>query len=124
MYIRILLVALAALLALPLAQTASPVEAKKRSRTVTRTFSNTARIDLPIADPAPTSASLYPSEIAVRGLRRGRIRDVNVRLKRLTHTAPREVEVLLVGPEGQFAVLMAGVGGGDDVDGVTLRMDE
>ena len=121
---RIVLVILAALLALPTAQSAPEVAAKGRARTVTRTFSNATPLALPTSLASPVSASLYPSEIAVGGLRRGRIRDVNVRLRDLTHTAPREVEVLLVGPDGQFAVLMAGVGGSDDVAGVTVRVNE
>lgn len=45
--VLVVLVALLALLALPIAQTASPVEAKNRSRIVTKTFANAAAITLP-----------------------------------------------------------------------------
>ena len=68
MYTRILLVVLAALLALPMAETASPVAAKSRSRTITRTFSNTALINLPISDLEAVAADLHPSPITVSGL--------------------------------------------------------
>jgi subtilisin-like proprotein convertase family protein len=119
---RIVLVALAVLLALPMALIASPVEAKKRPRTVTRTFRNHAAIDLPTAQISAVSADLYPSTIAVEGLR-GPIRDVNLRLNGFSHTNSPEVYVLLVGPSGQTAVVMALVGDGA-VNDATLRLDD
>lgn len=120
---RIGLVVLAALLALPLAQTASPVEAKKRPRTVTRTFSNPAAINLPAFNVSPAQALLYPSPIAVRGLP-GRIRGVNVRLTGIQHRLPRDLEVLLVGPGGATAVVMANAGQGFAINEVTLTLDD
>jgi subtilisin-like proprotein convertase family protein len=118
------LVILAALLALPLPPSASSVTARQRGRTVTRTFSNTTRIELPEAEFFPISADLYPSPITVGGLRNGKIRDVNVTLNSLTHDFPDDVEVLLVGPRGQTAIVMAHVGDRDDVTDVTLRLDD
>jgi subtilisin-like proprotein convertase family protein len=123
MVTRILLILLASLLALPLVPTASPVEAKKRSRTVTRTYSNPAAITIPIDNSSPVSASVYPSTIAVDGLK-GTIRDVNLVLNNLQHTDPDDVQVLLVGPRGQTAIVLADVGGGVGVDDVTLRLDD
>lgn len=121
---RLGLVALAALLALPFAQAASPVEAKRRARTVTRTFADPAPITLPNAEVDRVAATPYPSAIAVGGPKRARIRDVNLRLIGLTHTFPADAHVLLVGPGGQTALLMAWAGGGADVDGVTLTLDD
>ncbi|MCD6031455.1 MAG: alkaline phosphatase [Thermomicrobiales bacterium] len=118
------LVILAALLALPLPPSASPVTARQRARTVTRTFNNTTRIELPEAEFFPISADLYPSPITVGGLRNGKIRDVNVTLNSLTHDFPDDVEVLLVGPRGQTAIVMAHVGDRDDVTDVSLRLDD
>jgi subtilisin-like proprotein convertase family protein len=121
----IALVILAALLALPIADTASPVEAKQRSRTITRTFHNPAAIDLPNAQTGPVSGSVYPSEIAVGGLKRARIRDVNVRLNDYGHANGADVDVLLVGPDGQTAIVMSRVG--EETAGnaaVTLRFDD
>ncbi len=54
----------------------------------------------------------------------GTIRDVNVRLRRLSHPIPDDVQVLLVGPRGQTAILMANVGAVVDVSDVTLRLDD
>ena len=122
---RFVLVALAALLpALPIAETASPVEAKRRPRTVTRTFRNTAPITLPKTSSIdPVAADLYPSPITVSGLK-GAIRDVNLRLNDLDHTYLAEVRVLVVGPGGQTAIVMADIAGADDADGTTLRLDD
>jgi subtilisin-like proprotein convertase family protein len=122
---RIRLVALAGLLALPL--TAAPaVRAKPRARIVTRTYSNAAAVMVPVTAPssAPVSAGLYPSTILVSGLRRGRIRDVNLSLNGLSHHFPGDLEVLLVGPGGQTAVVMGNIGGAGDVTGVTLHLDD
>ena len=121
--VRLGLVALAALLALPITQTASPVEAKKQPRTVTRTFGNPAVINLPAFNVSPAEALLYPSPIAVNGLP-GRIRDVNVRLMGIQHRFPRDLEVLLVGPGGATAVVMANAGQGFAINEVTLNLDD
>lgn len=119
----IALIVVAALLALPIAETASPVEAKRRAKTVTRTFRNATAIELPIAPTPPVSASLYPAPIQVSGLK-GTIRDVNVRLNALEHTYPEDIQALLVGPDGQTAIVMADVGKEFDVSGVTLTLDD
>ena len=120
---RVLLVALAALLALPVAQTASPVEARKRPRAVSRTFGNAAVINLPAFNVSPAQALLYPSAIGVGGLP-GRIRDVNVRLIGIQHRFPRDLEVLLVAPGGATAVVMANAGQGFAINEVTLTLDD
>jgi hypothetical protein len=120
---RIAIIVLAILLALPFAQTAAPVEAKQRSRTVTRTYRNPAAIELPLSQTYPVSASQYPSAIAVRGLK-GPIRDVNLRLNNLEHDDPEDVAMLLVGPGGQTAIVLANVGGTVGVSNVTLRLDD
>jgi hypothetical protein len=66
----------------------------------------------------------YPSSISVGGLKKGRIRDVNVRLIGLTHGNPQEVDVLLVGPGGQTAILMTHVGWVLSATDVALRLDD
>jgi subtilisin-like proprotein convertase family protein len=120
---RLVLVLL--LLALPVTQVASPVMAKSRSRTVTRAFTNAAPIAIPGANIVePVSAEPYPATITVSGLKRATIRDVNLTLTRFKHAYPDQVEVLLVGPGGQTAVVMANVGGNDGVEEVTLRLDD
>ena len=119
----IALIVLTALLALPIAETASPVEAKRRAKTATRTFRHATAIELPIAPTPPVSASLYPAPIQVSGLK-GKVRDVNLRLKSLEHTFPEDIQALLVGPDGQTAIVMADVGKEFDVSGVTLMLDD
>jgi subtilisin-like proprotein convertase family protein len=121
---RVVLVVLAALLALPLAPTASPVGAKQRSRTVIRTFASPAAVNLSISTSSPVSAAPYPSSISVGGLKKGRIRDVNVRLIGLTHQVANEVDVMLVGPGGQTAILMTHVGWVLSATDVALRLDD
>lgn len=122
---RIVLIALAGLLALPIAQTASPAAAKPRRGTVTRSFANLTAIELPVSSDNPTSAlNLYPSPVEVRGLKHAKIRDVNVRLNNLSHRFPDDVQVLLVGPRGRTAIVMASTGGSFIIDDATLTFDD
>ncbi len=123
MRMRIVVFVLAALLALPLAQISTPVEARQRARIVTREFRNTAPMNLPIGTDAPVSASRYPSAIEVRGLK-GPIRDVNVYLHDVFHTSSYDKDVLLVGPSGQTAIVMSDIGQATNPNGVTLRLDD
>lgn len=122
-HFRIAHLVLAALLALPVAPGALPVEAKNRSRIVTKAFRNPASFNLPFGISAPVSASRYPLPIEVRGLQ-GPIRDVNVTVHDLFHTNSSEIEALLVGPGGQTAIVMTEVGDATADAGVTLRFDD
>ena len=61
---------------------------------------------------AAAAASVYPSTINVAGLGSS-LSDVNVTLAGLTHDFPDDIAALVVGPQGQSALLMAGVGGSD-----------
>jgi subtilisin-like proprotein convertase family protein len=121
---RIALVALAALLALPAISTDPPVAAKGRQRTVTRTFRGLPVELITTSTNSPVSASTgYPTQITVDGLK-GKIRDVNVRITNLDHALPDDLELLLVGPEGQTAIVLADVGGTTLITDVTLRLDD
>src|SRR5436190_878812 len=84
----------------------------------TTTFSNTAGISIPDSG----AAAPYPSNIAVA--LGGTITKVTVRLNNLSHTFPSDIDMLLVGPGGQTAIIMSDVGGGDDVSGITLTLDD
>jgi large repetitive protein len=91
-------------------------------------FSNTSTIFIRDAtfrggENVPGLAEPYPSEITVSGFS-GTILDVNVILKGFTHTFSEDVGVLLVGPEGQKALLMSDVGGGFAVAGLRLVLDD
>lgn len=105
-----------------------PAEAAGRYKTVTKTFQNTSSIIIPAG--APTTAygpaSPYPSASNALGLKRGKIKDVNVTLRTFEHTCPDDVDVLLVGPRGQNAIIMSDVGGCSvtPANGLTLGLDD
>ena len=121
---RIALIALAALLALPAISIDAPVAAKGRQRTVTRTFRGLPVELITTSNNSPVSASTgYPTQITVDGLK-GKIRDVNVRITNLDHARPDDLELLLVGPQGQTAIVLADVGGTTLITDVTLRLDD
>jgi VCBS repeat-containing protein len=83
--------------------------------------------DVPIALPDPDipfaeQGDPYPSTIDVAGLA-GEITDIDVVLSALTHSNPDDVDLLLVGPEGQTALFMSDAGGTADA-AVTLTFDD
>ena len=85
----------------------------------TNTFGNTAQIQ--IADNGP--ANPFPSHLGAQNLL-GNITDVNVKLSGYGHAFPDDVAVLLVGAQGQKALLMSDVGGRLPVSGVNLTLDD
>ncbi len=68
-------------------------------------------------------ASPYPSVVNVSGLPTA-IRRANVTLTNLSHTFPDDIDMLLVGPDGQNALIMSDVGGSTDLSGLTLTLDD
>lgn len=76
-----------------------------------------------VAIPDNGSAALYPTQIVVQGLPANPSR-VTVSLHGLTHTYPDDLDVLLVGPQGQAVLLMSDAGGGYDLSDVTLTFDD
>ncbi len=68
-------------------------------------------------------ASPYPSALYLSGAA-GTVRDITVTLNSLSHTYPADLEVLLVGPSGANAVIMANAGGGASVSGLTLTFHD
>jgi subtilisin-like proprotein convertase family protein len=69
------------------------------------------------------AATPYPSEINVRGLR-GSVTDVDVRLRRFTHSHPSDIFVMLEGPGGQNVVVMGRAGNGFAVSRIRLVFDD
>ncbi len=65
----------------------------------------------------------YPSTLSVAGVA-GRITDLNVSLLDIGSTFPGDLDVLLVGPQGQRATLMSDTSGEHDVTGVDLVFDD
>jgi subtilisin-like proprotein convertase family protein len=77
----------------------------------------------PISIPDSGSGTPYPSGIAVSGYGASLL-DVNVHLLGLAHTYPDDLDLLLVGPQGQNLIIMSDVGGGDNVTAVDLILDD
>lgn len=123
---RTLAVVLLASLSLPVAElTTHPALARSKTRTVTKFFSNVAPIAIP-GTGTEGIANPYPSQITVSGLRKGKIKDINVHLNNLSHTFPDDIDILLVATQlpGVNAVIMSDAGGGIAVVDVNLVLDD
>lgn len=81
-------------------------------------FANTAQIMIPDG----TIANRYPSTISVANVA-GDITRVIVTLAGLTHKFPDDLDILLVGPSGQKAVLMSDAGGGNSLADARIVLD-
>jgi hypothetical protein len=76
----------------------------------TFTFSNTNPIIINDSTSPPTAASPYPSTNQVTGLAGSIVTKVTVELSGFSHGFPSDVDIVLVGPQGQNAVLMGNTG--------------
>ncbi len=76
-----------------------------------------------IAIPDHGPGSPYPSAINISGLD-GVVTKATVTLKGLTHSFPRDVNVLLVSPAGSKVLLMSHTGGGYSVTNLNLTFDD
>ncbi len=85
------------------------------------THSFTNGTEILISDSGP--ASPYPAVINVTGLS-GVVQKVTVTLHGFTHQWPDDVDVLLVGPEGQKVLLMSDCGGGNTRNGTVITFDD
>ena len=81
-------------------------------------FDRTNSISIPLAN----VATPYPSTNLVSGLT-GTITNLTLTLKGLTHGAPHDLEMLLVGPGGQKAVFFSHVSGGTAAN-LTVTVDD
>ncbi|HET7503676.1 MAG TPA: proprotein convertase P-domain-containing protein [Kofleriaceae bacterium] len=68
-------------------------------------------------------ASPYPSTINVSGVT-GTVRAVRATINGFSHTFPADVDILLVGPQGQQVILLSDAGGGTDAIGLNLTFDD
>ena len=116
---RIVAFALAGLMTLPVVST-MPIAAKSNQKTVHRTFTSQAALSIPGSGPATP----YPATITVKGLKQGKTVDVNVVLRGYSESVPDDIDVLLVSPSGQTAVIMSDVGAAQAVNGITLTLDD
>ena len=77
-------------------------------------FTNPALITINDSASPPTVASPYPSTITVSGMPDS-MSNLRVTIFGLTHTFPDDIDIVLVGPQGQRSILMSDAGGGGDV---------
>jgi len=76
----------------------------------TFTFSNTNAIVINDSASPPTIAAPYPSAITISNVTGSYVTKVTVQIHGFAHEFPADVDVVLVGPQGQNAVLMGNVG--------------
>jgi hypothetical protein len=76
-----------------------------------------------ITVPSSGTAAPYPSEIQISGMT-GLISGVIVDLGNFSHTAPDDVDVLLVAPSGRSLVLMSDAGGNNAASGLGITFDD
>jgi subtilisin-like proprotein convertase family protein len=69
-------------------------------------------------------AAPYPSQVNVPHTHPATVLDVNVVIEGLTSTHPGDLNVLLVGPGGQQALVMSDVGGASDISNMTFILDD
>ncbi len=82
-------------------------------------FCNAALITIPSSG----TATPYPSEINVGGFP-GALSDVNLHLYGMNHTWSDDIDILLVGPQGQNLIVMSDAGGNYDLVNVDLVFDD
>ena len=122
---RLMAVALAAALVLPLAEGTQEAAAGKKNKLVTKTFSSSGQIDIPDAGTEGASDP-YPSIIEVDAFgkyKKAKIKDVNLTLRGFSHTFPDNVDVMLA-RGNQRATVMSDVGFNVDANGLQIRLDD
>lgn len=124
---RTLGVALTALLVLPAAAGMPPAEAKKKSRTITATFSSAEMIVIDDQDADnPGPADRYPATITVPGskkLKKAKITDVNLTLHGLSHGEPDDIDVMLAFGNRR-AIVLSDIGGSDNTNNTSIALDD
>ena len=87
----------------------------------TPTVSRTDMNAIQIVD-SPTSPSSHPLTTEVN--MPGTITNVTVQIRGLRHPSPNNLDMLLVGPQGQNALIWSDVSNGTPVDDVTVTLDQ
>ncbi len=82
-------------------------------------YSNASTITIPDSG----AATPYPSSIDVQG-QTGRITNVRVTLRGFSHEYPRDVDILLVAPDGQSSIVMSDACGNDPIVNYSWIFDQ
>ena len=85
-------------------------------------FCNDTSIQIPGSGTGASPAAPYPSEIVVSGLRA--LLDVKVHLLDMSHTWPHDIDILLVGPQGQNLIIMSDAGAVSPILNINLILDD
>jgi subtilisin-like proprotein convertase family protein len=95
-------------------------------RAASVTFSNANIITFNDSLTPPTAATPYPSSITVSGYAGQVVTKATVALFGFTHEFPSDVDILLVGPQGQKSIVMANAGGQKkySVTNLVLTLDD
>lgn len=82
-------------------------------------------IQIPAGQPGATSgpASIYPVPVTVSGIA-SPIEHIRLRLQGLTHTYPGDIDVLMVGPQGQKFIAQSDAGSEFDVSAITYDIED
>ncbi len=89
----------------------------------TTTWNNSGSISIPAPGDTRGPGGPYPSSVVVSGVT-GTVSKVTVTLHGLSHGASDDVDILLVGPNGQNALLMSDAGNGGPINNLTLTFDD
>lgn len=100
------------------------LEAAKRQRPDVRIIERSYDSFGYISMPGVTIATRYPDTITVPSPVDARITDLDLVLVDFSHDAPKDIDVLLVAPNGRSALVMGDVGGELEVFGLTLTLDD
>jgi hypothetical protein len=122
---RLMTVAIAAALVLPLAEGTQTADAGKKNKLVTRTISSRGPIVIPSAG-SEGPADPYPSTIKVKAFKKfkkAKIKDVNLILRDFNHTSNNNVDVMLVHGDRQATVMSDVAGNNASVD-LTITLDD
>jgi subtilisin-like proprotein convertase family protein len=90
------------------------------------TFSNANTVTINDSVTPPTAATPYPSSISVSGFPGQVVSKATVSLYGFTHGFASDVDILLLGPQGQKTILLANVGGQNkySVTNLILTLDD
>lgn len=122
---RLLGVALAAALVLPMAEATQPAQAGKKFKTITRTISSNGQISIPDGGTSGP-ANPYPTTINVKAFKKfkkAKITDVNLTLRDFNHELPENVDVMLT-LGNKRAIVMGDAGDGTDAVGIDITLDD